>query len=276
MGEQARASVGDGDEGLGWPHGRKLVGLGGLLPGPLLKDLDHGVLLNDLSVKSLDSEVGEKNNLLISVTPPCFSDHASSPKDSENWIYQLVGKTPACLPAVLWTSRPASLGQESCRFRRQHPKSGKRMWKVCKQRDLPKKPCQATLASTQHSQERNLNNSRKNTEKGEIPKLKTRIPPTKKQRLIEPFSQVRLSPSSHNLLFANAKAPGSLSEWGTDTGNLAVKEQKCPRSPPSSSSSSWLLHCFALSLRGGVWNARMWAANIFSWHRNSAFHRLEY
>lgn len=72
MGEQARASVGDGDEGLGWPHGRQLVGLAGLLPGPLLKDLDHGVLLNDLSVKSLDSEVGEKNNLLISVTPPLF------------------------------------------------------------------------------------------------------------------------------------------------------------------------------------------------------------
>lgn len=72
MGEQARASVGDGDEGLGWPHGRQLVRLAGLLPGPLLKDLDHGVLLNDLSMKSLDSEVGEKNSLFISVNPLFF------------------------------------------------------------------------------------------------------------------------------------------------------------------------------------------------------------
>lgn len=58
MGEQAGASVGDGDEGLGRSHGRQLVSPAGLLPGPLLKDLDHGVLLNDLRMKSLDSKVG--------------------------------------------------------------------------------------------------------------------------------------------------------------------------------------------------------------------------
>lgn len=54
MGQQARARVGDGHERLGGPHRGELVGLPGLLAGALLQHLDHGILLNDLSVQSLD------------------------------------------------------------------------------------------------------------------------------------------------------------------------------------------------------------------------------
>lgn len=54
MGQQARARVGDGHERLGGPHRGELVSLPGLLAGALLQHLDHGILLNDLSVQSLD------------------------------------------------------------------------------------------------------------------------------------------------------------------------------------------------------------------------------
>lgn len=58
MGKQAGPCVGDGHQGLGWSHRRQLIGLAGLLPGTLLEDFNHGILLNDLSVESLDPKEG--------------------------------------------------------------------------------------------------------------------------------------------------------------------------------------------------------------------------
>lgn len=63
MGEQARAArarVRDGHEGLGGPHGGRGVGLVGLFPGALVQNLDHGILLNDLSMEILYSGTGVK------------------------------------------------------------------------------------------------------------------------------------------------------------------------------------------------------------------------
>lgn len=54
MGQQARASVGDGHEGLGRSHGGELLRLAGLLAGALLQHFDHGILLDDLSVQGLN------------------------------------------------------------------------------------------------------------------------------------------------------------------------------------------------------------------------------
>lgn len=56
MRQQTRASrvgVGYRHEGFGGPHGRRCVRLNRFLPGALVKNLDHGILLNDLSMEVL-------------------------------------------------------------------------------------------------------------------------------------------------------------------------------------------------------------------------------
>lgn len=54
--QQTRASrvgVGYRHQGFGGPHGRRCVRLNRFLPGALVKNLDHGILLNDLSMEVL-------------------------------------------------------------------------------------------------------------------------------------------------------------------------------------------------------------------------------
>lgn len=48
-----RVGVGYRHQGFGGPHGRRCVQLNRLLPGALVKNLDHGILLNDLSMEVL-------------------------------------------------------------------------------------------------------------------------------------------------------------------------------------------------------------------------------
>lgn len=77
MGQQARAAGaagarGDGHQGFGGPHGRSVQLAGGFFPRALVQHLDHGVLLNDLSVQVLDpalhvqaAAVGHQDLLLL-------------------------------------------------------------------------------------------------------------------------------------------------------------------------------------------------------------------
>lgn len=72
VGQQARASIGDGHEGLGRSHGGELLCLARLLAGALLQHFDHGILLDDLSMQGLNpslhvetSPVGQQDLLLL-------------------------------------------------------------------------------------------------------------------------------------------------------------------------------------------------------------------
>lgn len=56
-------SVGDGHQRLRRPHGRWRFRLNGLLPGTLMKNLYHGVLLNNLGMEVLYPAFKEENRL---------------------------------------------------------------------------------------------------------------------------------------------------------------------------------------------------------------------